>query len=146
MTDGKLALKYAETEAALAAKRHEYDGYRKALGSDPLLTSWVDGQGRMPKRSLSPFETATVKRMQKLRPEIEQLEEDLTDLFEDVIEGLANRHTDDGVQDPEILLRAALVVMNKRFKAGDSSIELRLVMKATLDFLRSLALDDEEEA
>lgn len=143
VVDGKLALRYAELERSLAAKREEYDGYKKALGSDPTLTSWVDGVGRMPKRSLSPFEVATVKRMKKLQPEIEELEDELDDLFTEVVESIANKRSDDGLEDPEVLLRASLVVMNKRFKAGDQSVELRLVMKAVLDYLRSLALDED---
>lgn len=141
--DGKLATRYSELEQELRAKQAEYDGYKKALGSDPSLTSWVDGQGRMPKRSLSPFEVATVKRMQKLRPEIDRIEGELEDLFEEVVEAVANKQSDDGVEDPEVLLRASLVIMNKRFKAGDQSVELRLVMRAVLDYLKSLALDDD---
>ena len=144
--DGKTAAAYGQLEEKLKAKRKEYEGFKKALGSDPALTSWIDGAGRMPQRVLSAFETATVKRMSKLLPEIREIEDELETSYVHVVTGLANKESDEGIDDPEVLLRAALVVMNKRFKTGDSSVELKLTMRAILDYLKSLAHDDDETA
>jgi len=135
--------KLAAVEAELAKVQAEYDGFSKALG-DPTLTAWISDRGRAAPRKLSAFEIATVKRIGTLEPKLDKLEDQQEDLRAEVVCELAGIPSDSDVQDPETLLRASLVVLNRAHKAGQSTVESRTVMRALIDYLRSLATDEDE--
>lgn len=136
--------KLAAVEAELAKVQAEYDGLSKALG-DPLLTTWVAEGGRAAPRKLSAFEIATVKRITKLEPKLDDLEDRQEDLRAQVICELAGIPADSEVQDPETLLRAAMIVFHREHKVGRSTPESRTVLRALIDYLRSLSADDEDD-
>lgn len=132
----------SEKETELAKLQKEYDGFKKALG-DPKLTAWVADRGRAAPRSLSAFEVATVKRLASLEPKIDRLAQECEDLFGDVVCEIAG--IDGEPDDPELLLRAAMIVLSRLHKTGRSTPESRVVTKALLMYLKSLANDDEED-
>jgi hypothetical protein len=136
------AKRLAAVEAELAKVQGEYDGLSKALG-DPTLTAWIADRGRAAPRKLSAFEVATVKRIASLEPKLDKLEDQQEDLRAEVVCELAGIPSDSDVQDPETLLRSALVVLHREHKAGRSTVESRTVMRALIDYLRSLAADDD---
>jgi hypothetical protein len=136
------AKRLAAVEAELAKVQGEYDGLSKALG-DPTLTAWIADRGRAAPRKLSMFEVATVKRIASLEPKLDKLEDQQEDLRAEVVCELAGIPSDSDVQDPETLLRSALVVLHREHKAGRSTVESRTVMRALIDYLRSLAADDD---
>ena len=137
------AKRLAAVEAELAKVQVEYDGLSKALG-DPTLTVWIADRGRAAPRKLSAFEIATVKRIASLEPKLDKLEDRQEDLRAEVICELAGIPSDSDVQDPETLLRASLVVFNRQHKAGLSTTESKTVMRALIDYLKSLAMDEDE--
>lgn len=138
----KTADRLAAVEAEIAKVQSEYDGLSGALG-DPAITTWIADMGRAAPRKLSAFEAATVKRIASLEPKLDKLEDQRDDLRAELICELAGIPTDSEVQDPETLLRAALVVLNRAHKAGRSTVEERTVMRALIDYLKSLAADDD---
>lgn len=138
------AKRLAAVEAELAKVQEEYDGLSKALG-DPTLTAWIADRGRAAPRKLSAFEIATVKRITSLEPKLDKLEDRQEDLRAEVICELAGIPSDSDVQDPETLLRAALVVFNRQHKAGMSTMESKTVMRALIDYLKSLAADEGDD-
>lgn len=139
----KTADKLAAVEAELAKAQSEYDGLSGALG-DPMLTTWVADRGRAAPRALSSFEAATVKRIAKLEPKLDDLEDQQEDLRAQLICELAGIPTDSEVEDPETLLRASLVVFHRAHKAGQSTIESRTVMRALIAYLKSLSTDEDD--
>jgi|JI10StandDraft_1071094.scaffolds.fasta_scaffold22059_10 cytochrome P450 len=134
----------AAVEAELAKVQGEYDGLSKAFG-DPAITTWVADRGRVAPRQLSSFEAATVKRIAALEPKLDDLEDQRDDLRAQLICELAGIPADSEVQDPETLLRAAMVVLHREHKAGKSTVESRTVLRALIDYLKSLAADDDED-
>jgi cytochrome P450 len=138
----KTADKLTAVEAELAKVQAEYDSLSQALG-DPAITTWVSDRGRAAPRRLSMFEAATVKRLSALEPKLDNLEDQREELRAEVICELAGIPSDSDVQDPETLLRASLVVLNRAHKAGKSTIESRTVMRALIGYLKSLAEDDD---
>jgi len=137
----KVTDRLAAVEAELAKVQGEYDGLSQALG-DPTLTAWISEGGRAAPRKLSAFEIATVKRITSLEPKLDKLEDQQEDLRAEVVCELAGIPSDSEVEDPETLLRAALVVLHREHKAGRSNVESRTVMRALIDYLKSLATDD----
>lgn len=138
----KTADKLTAVEAELAKVQAEYDSLSQALG-DPAITTWVSDRGRAAPRRLSMFEAATVKRLSALEPKLDNLEDQREELRAEVICELAGIPSDSDVQDPETLLRASLVVLNRDHKAGKSTVESRTVMRALIGYLKSLAEDDD---
>lgn len=134
----------AAVEAELAKVQGEYDGLSKAFG-DPAITSWIADRGRAAPRRLSAFEIATVKRIATLEPKLDDLEDRQEDLRAQVICELAGIPADSEVQDPETLLRAAMIVFHREHKVGKSTPESRTVLRALIDYLRSLSADDEDD-
>lgn len=132
----------AVVEAELSKLKKERDGLRQALG-DPRLVTWVAERGPVPRR-LSAFEIATVKRLNTLEPKIEALEDEHKELHLDVTCALSGISGE--ADDPEVLLRAALVALNRLHKAGTSLPESRVVMRVILNYLRSLATDEDADA
>lgn len=124
-------------DAELAKLSDEYDKLSKGLG-DPKAKLWVAERGLIP-RSLSPFELATVKRLDALDHKMEELEAEREALLSDVVCGLARKEGEP--DDPEILLRAAVVVIQRLHKAGTALPESRAVGRALVNYLRSLATD-----
>ncbi len=137
-----LADELVVAEVELAKLTKEYDGFKAALG-DPKLTAWVGDRGRAAPRTLSSFEMATVKRLISLEPKIDKLADQVDDLFGDVIREIAG--IDGELDDPELLLRASLVVLNRLHKTGRSTPESAAVMKALVTYLKSLARDDDDD-
>lgn len=140
----KVAEKLAAVETELAKVQKEYDGLSQALG-DPTLTAWVADRGRAAPRKLSAFEIATVKRIASLEPKLDKLEDQREDLFAETICEIAGIPSDSDVGDPEVLLRAALVCLNRMHKTGMSTPESRAVMEALLGYLKSLTMDEDDE-
>lgn len=132
----------AAVEESLQKLQGEYDNLSAALG-DPNLTAWVTDRGRTAPRKLTAFEAATVKRLASLEPKLDALEDQQDDLRAQLICELAGIPSDSEVTDPETLLRASLVVFHRAHKAGRSTVESRTVMRALIDYLRSLAEDDD---
>lgn len=132
----------AAFEETLAKLTKERDGLQQALG-DPLLVTWIAERGPVPRR-LSAFELATVKRIAALEAKIEPLEDECEELLSDVVCALAG--IDGEPDDPEVLLRAALVALNLLHKRGGPLPESRAVMRALLRYLKSLANDEEDDA
>ena len=129
----------AAAEAELAKLMKERSSLDQALG-DPTLVTWTYEGGPVPRR-LSTFEVATVKRIASLDKKIEPLEDECEELLSDVVVGLSG--IDGEPDDPEVLLRASLVVLNRLQRAGASSPESSAVMRALLRYLKSLARDDD---
>lgn len=132
----------AAVEAELAKVQGEYDSLSQALG-DPLLTTWVADRGRTAPRQLSSFEAATVKRIAKLEPRLDDLEDEQEDLRAQLVCELAGVPLDSDIEDPETLLRASLVLFHRMHKAGQSTTESRTVMRALIAYLKSLSDDDD---
>lgn len=129
----------AAFEAELEKLTKERDGLRQALGDTKLVT-WIAERGPVPRR-LSSFELATVKRLASMEPKIEALEDECDELLSDVVCWLAG--IDGEPDDPEVLLRASLVTLNRLHKAGNSTTESRVMVRALLRYLKSLASDDD---
>lgn len=126
-------------EAELATRVAEHESLKNGLG-DPAIKIWIAERGLVP-RSLSAFERATVKRIEALDQQIEELENECDALLSDVVCGLAQRAGE--ADDPEILLRASLVAIYRLHKAGTALPESRAMTKALVRYLRSLAEDEE---
>lgn len=124
-----------EAESELRKLKKERDGLALALG-DPKLVSWTHEGGPAPRR-LTSFETATAKRIASLDKKIEPLEAECETLLEDVVVGLSGMDAEP--DDPEVLLRASLVVLNRLSRAGMSSPESLAVMRMLVRYLKSLA-------
>lgn len=132
MTDAEQLLSEAEE---LHRLRKEQEALREALG-DAALVSWVSGHGPMPQK-LTAFQAASVRRLRNLDGRVRELEANQRALTQDVLSSLAGGEGDH--EDPEVLLRASLVVLNRLHKLGHSLPESRVVLKALLEYLRSLA-------
>ena len=137
------AEKLEKVELEIARLRGEFDALREALG-DPNAVSWIDGQGMRPTRRLSAFELATAKRLETLHAQIHKLTRAEWFLFERVLSGIARR-PGEGSEDPEVLLAAAMRSLAKAWKAGHRGVEVRVVLRALADYLRSLDEDDEDD-
>ena len=131
----------AAFEAELQKLTKERDGLGQALG-DPTLVTWTFDGGPVP-RKLTSFEVATVKRIASLDKKIAALDEECEELLSDVVCGLSG--IDGEPDDPEVLLRAALVVLSRLHKAGTTLPESRAVMKALLRYLKSLASEEDDD-
>jgi hypothetical protein len=129
----------AAFEAELSKLLKERDGLRQALG-DPALVTWVAERGPIPRR-LSTFEVATIKRLASLDAKIEPLEDECEELLADTVCALSG--IDGEPDDPEVLLRASLVVLNMLHKSGTALPESRIVVRMLLRYLKSLAEDEE---
>lgn len=127
-------------QAELAKLTEEFEKLKNGLG-DPTIKLWISERGYIP-RSLSAFELATVKRLETLDHKIEELENECEALLSDVVCGLAKKEGD--ADDPEILLRAALVTIHRLHQSGTALPESRAAAKAILRYLRSLANDDDD--
>jgi len=138
------AKRLVSVEESLSKLQKERDGFAKALG-DPNLTTWVADMGRAVPRKLSTFEAATVKRIAALDAELEKLEDRQVELRAQLVCELAGVPSDSETQDPEILLRAALVVLFRWNKAGKSTVLSRTVAHALTRYLKSLADDEDED-
>lgn len=138
----KAADKLVVVEAELAKLQKEVDGFNSVL-SDPTIVSWVADRGRVAPRSLTAFEVATIKRIASLEPKIEDLEILRDELLAEAVCGVAGVPLDSDINDPEILLRAAAVSINRLHKAGQGSPESHAVLKSLIAYLRSL-LEDED--
>jgi len=132
-----------EVEAELAKLQKEYDGFSKALPS--TISSWVSDRGRTAPRTLTAFEVATVKRMEKLEPKLDDLEAQRDELLAEVVCGIANVPSDSDINDPEILLRASAVSFSRLHKAGQSTPESQAMLKALVFYLRSLIEDEDPD-
>jgi hypothetical protein len=130
----------AIAEAELQKLTKEYDSLRAALGDNKLIT-WVAERGPVPRR-LTAFEMATVKRIDVLDQKMAVLEDECEALLSDVVCGLSGIAGEP--DDPEVLLRASLVVLNRLHKKGNTLPESLAVMRALLQYLKSLARDDDE--
>jgi len=128
-------------EAELQKLTKERGGLSQALG-DPRLVTWTYEGGPVPRR-LSSFEIATIKRISSLEAKIEVLEDECDDLLSDIVCGLSGMKGEP--DDPEVLLRASLVVLNRLHRAGNTLPESRAVMKALLRYLKSLANDEDDD-
>jgi hypothetical protein len=133
--------KLEQVEREIARLQQEFDALRQALG-DPNAVSWIDGQGRRPARRLSAFELATAKRLETLYVQIRKLKRAEWFLFEKVLADVARR-PGEGSEDPEVLLAAALRCLAKAWKAGHRTVEVRVVLRALADYLRSLDEDED---
>jgi cytochrome P450 len=136
------ASRLAAVEESFQKLQGEYDNLSAAIG-DPLLTPWIADRGRAAPRKLTAFEAATVRRLASLEPKLDALEDELDELRARLVCELAGVPSDSDVGDPEILLRAALVVLHREHKAARSTVVSRAVMRALIDYLKSLAEDDE---
>lgn len=126
-----------KVELELLRLRDEHKALKEAL---PVATRFVDG--RVARRQLSAFEQASAKRIAVLAGKIEALEDESDELMEEIVFELA-RKRGDGIDDPEVLLRAALVTLTRSHKPAQRSPEVRAVIEALLDYLKSLATDEE---
>lgn len=133
--------KLAAVEAELERLTKERENLSQALG-DPQLITWTHDGGPVPRR-LTAFETATVKRIASLDKKIGPLEDEQEELLSDVVCGLSG--IDGEPDDPEVLLRAALVALHRLHKTGAALPESRAVVRALLRYLKSLA-DEEDDA
>jgi hypothetical protein len=127
----------AAAEASLAQLVKDRDNLKQALG-DPALVTWVYERGPIPRR-LTSFEIATVKRLALMEEKIIALEDECEEILSDTICGLSG--IDGEPDDPEVLLRASLVVLSRQTKAGTALPETRAVMRGLLRYLKSLADD-----
>lgn len=127
----------AKVDADLADLRKQKKDLQLALG-DPLLVTWTHDRGPVPRR-LSAFEIATVRRLDLLDKKVYDLELKRDELFGDVIREVAGSKGDP--DDPEQLLRAAMVTINRLHRLGMSTPESRVVLQALLLYLKSLAED-----
>lgn len=142
MSDRSAAEKLAIIEQEAARVRVEYDSLKNAVG--PKVGAWVDGTARSPARRLTTFEAAAVKRMYEIKAQLGPLEAAEAFLVARTIGETAGKTGDeDPIEDPEALLRAALVVLARAWKAGHRDIEHRVTLKAIAAYLRSL--DEEGE-
>ena len=139
-TDKSAAEKLFIIEQELARVRAEYATLKRAL-RDPALTSWIDGHGQMPQRSLTTMEVATAKHMTVLRPQIDKLEAAEALLIVRTLDETAGKPSDGGLEDPEALLRAALVCLAHAWKRGYRDIEHRVTLTAIARYLESLDAD-----
>jgi hypothetical protein len=128
-------------EAELQKLTKEYDALRSALGDNKLIT-WVAERGPVPRR-LTAFETATVKRIDVLDQKMAVLEDECEELLSDVVCGLSGISGEP--DDPEVLLRASLVVLNRLHKNGNTLPESLALMRALLRYLKSLANDEDDD-
>jgi hypothetical protein len=137
------ATRLAAAEADFQKLQKEYDDLSAALG-DPEASAWVFDHGRAPPRKLSAFEAATVKRLTAIEPKLGRLEAQRNELRATLVCELAGVPEDSEVDDPEVLLRAALVALYRVHKAGASTIETRTVLMALSGYVKSLANDDDD--
>ena len=132
-----LAERLLRVEVELARLSSEHDALKVALG-DPRLTAWVGGGiGRIAPRKLTTFEAATARRLAVLQPKISTLQTEARGLVAQIVFKLA-RKKGDGLDDPEVLLRAAFAVLTKTARGTP---EGRAVVRAIADYLKSLAAD-----
>jgi len=130
----------ADVDAERTKLQKEYDGFLQALG-DPTITAWVgDREQRMP-RKLTTFEIATIKRIASLEPKLDALDDEYEDLCDDVLMAIAGVPGEP--DDPEVLLHASLVTINRAHKAGHATPESKVVLRALLMYLKSLKSNDD---
>ncbi len=109
---------------------------KKALG-DPKISAWIADRGRVAPRALTSFEMATVKRIDANTKQLRKLTADRDRLLEDVVCVVA-RKRGEGLDDPEVLLRASMLSLNRLHKGGHATPETRAVTQALLRYLKSL--------
>jgi hypothetical protein len=140
-SDKSAAEKLEVVEQEVARFRDEYESLKSAIG-DPKVGAWIDGHGRSPARKLTTFEAAAVKRMFEIKARLPKLRAAEAFLVARTLDETSGKPgAEDPVEDPEALLRAALVVLARAWKAGHRDIEHRVTLKAIAAYLRSL---DEE--
>lgn len=130
--------RFLEADEELRKLTREAETLRSAI-NDKQLVAWVHERGPVP-RKLTTFEAATVKRLVELDDKISDLAESRGELLADAIVGLSGM-VDVEPDDPEALLRASLVALNRLYKKGHSSPESMVVMKALASYLKSLSQD-----
>lgn len=128
----------AKVEVELVRLEKERDGLRLALG-DPTLVTWTHERGPVPRR-LTAFEAATVRRLDSLDSKVYQASLKRDDLFAAVLQEVAG--IDGEPDDPELLLRAAMVIIHRLHRLTSMATpESKVVLKALLSYLKSLSED-----
>lgn len=126
-------------ERELARIRPHYEELRTALAARSL-TSWVDGKGRIPRHPTA-MEHGLVEHLKIRKAEIDKLEWARRYLFDKAVSELAEQQSEEGSEDPEILLRAALRAMANVWKSGVKTQELQVAILAIAAYLQSLDRD-----
>lgn len=140
MNDLNAAEKLVIVEQELARLRAEYEAFRQALrGSD--VAAWVDGLEHMPPRPVTQMEAATIRHLKTMEPQIRDLAKAEAFLLVRTLDEVAGKPSIDGLEDPEALLRAALVCLADAWKAGQRSTENRVLLRAIAAYLKSLDED-----
>jgi len=131
------AEKLVIVEQEHARLRAEYEAFRQTL-RDPAIAPWLDGQEERPLRALTQMEVAAVRHINKLAPQVNKLARAEAFLIVRTLDETAGRPSDGGLEDPEALLRAALVCLARAWKDGQRDVESRVVLKAIAAYLQSL--------
>jgi len=134
------AEKLAVVENELARVRAEYETFKRAI-SDPALRAWIDSGDRVAPRAITTMEHATLKHLYSLTPQLRALEAAEAFLIVRTLDETAGKPSDGGLEDPEALLRAALVCLAHAWKSGHRSVEHRVTLQAIARYLQSLDED-----
>jgi hypothetical protein len=135
MSAQRLALAEEEVKRA----QETLASFKRALG-DPKLTAWVADRGRVAPRALSTFEMATVKRIAAIEQEIVKLISRYESILADIVCQVA-RKQGEGIDDPEVLLRAAMFCLAKANRSGYGTDESKAVVTALMRYVKSLEQD-----
>jgi len=146
MADRSAADKLAIIEQELARLHDEHETLFDSL-IDPAIAMWLaefppprTGKKQSAPRVLTAFEMATVLRLDELSPQIRKLEAAAAFLVVRTIDEMGGRASE-GLEDPEALLRAALVCMARAWRSGCRDVEHRVTLQAIAAYLRSLDED-----